>query len=389
MILASPKTLRKLFRGPGVFLPEPRPVSVPRITIQAAGPGSGCHGENCGRPSLGPKPLPGPAEHHHIEEKEGRYKVTVKHQWTPETRVGYVKGMGRSWVDKIVAGDNKLQSQMSKVKDIEQQYNETKQKADKLGEQLNQYWNSKLNDRWQATNKKMVQEMERSTQLFNQRLELNKQISDRIISKISTGPVEPSRSVRLSIEDSSYTKFSPSQRSDISQAVQAVDRLIGGAPTTAKSIAISPAEATHGAGFSRSYFNERTNSIHLATTYAPIVWHEMGHWIEHNVPGGKEAALSYLDSRTKGEEAKPLKEIDPKKPSYEDWEVSKKDKFLEPYVGKVYQSGATELTSMGLQMLKEDPAKFFRQDRDHFEFTLGMIRAAQAGGFPWAKEKKV
>ena len=135
--------------------------------------------------------------------------------------------------------------------------------------------------------------------------------------------------------------------------------------------------------------------------------HELGHLIEDSVAGMREACARFLSYRTRGEKAQQLNKVFPNS-GFDDWEVGKKDKFdevwkrfvrrhnygnqsdrrLTPsdltnldretnrkafYTGKEYKN-ASEILSMGLQLLYEDPVTFARYDREFFKFIVGILR---------------
>ena len=95
--------------------------------------------------------------------------------------------------------------------------------------------------------------------------------------------------------------------------------------------------------------------------------HELGHAVEMNNPIVKAKAVAFLEARTKGEKAIWLG-----KPYGPD-EVIKKDKFMEAYMGKQY-GGATEIISIGLQKMYEDPYKFAKADPGYFDFIWKIAR---------------
>ena len=105
--------------------------------------------------------------------------------------------------------------------------------------------------------------------------------------------------------------------------------------------------------------------------------HEMGHWLEYQNPDVKQWANEFLDYRTAGEEAKKLSEITGHK-GYRGWEVAKEDKFIEPYMGKIYSDKATELISMGLEQFYRDPLWFAKADPEMFDFIYNMARGVRA-----------
>ena len=66
-------------------------------------------------------------------------------------------------------------------------------------------------------------------------------------------------------------------------------------------------------------------------------------------------------------------------------EYCKPDKFFDPYCGKLYtlfggrdrsfvDGTASEIMSMGLQHLFEDPINFAKEDREYFDFVISNLR---------------
>jgi hypothetical protein len=132
----------------------------------------------------------------------------------------------------------------------------------------------------------------------------------------------------------------------------------------------------HSKGFQRSYFTDSKNTAYIRDNPGRgVIWHEIGHALEHNVPGLEEAVSTYLADRTKGETAKKLQQVE--RPGYTLMEKAKADGFVQPYCGKIYNDGGTEILSMGLQYLCEDPSTLWLEDRDMFSFVLGCVAAAR------------
>lgn len=106
----------------------------------------------------------------------------------------------------------------------------------------------------------------------------------------------------------------------------------------------------------------------------PVLLHEIAHGIEAiNAKAGK-AALAFLTSRTRGEKAERLSALTNK--GYDPAEVAKPDKFLDPYVGKIYPHGATEVSSMAIEMSVSTGFKVQRlleRDPELFYFVLGQL----------------
>jgi hypothetical protein len=111
-----------------------------------------------------------------------------------------------------------------------------------------------------------------------------------------------------------------------------------------------------------SYFNKR------------VLWHEMAHYIE-NDPVAKAASNGFLISRRESDTIHKLKDLAPLC-SYDDHEVAYKDSFVDPYVGKVYVDGVTEVFSMGVERLcnPKDATIFAAQDPEMFDLITGYLR---------------
>ena len=119
------------------------------------------------------------------------------------------------------------------------------------------------------------------------------------------------------------------------------------------------------------------NGIHLfGQEKKKTVVHEMGHWLENKVPSIKKAVFDFYAQRTKGDKLEKLKDLTGIK--YRDNEVAKKDKWINPYIGKWYAVGTrqtdTEILSMGLELMWEDAAKLAQQDPEFFDFIYDLIR---------------
>ena len=61
---------------------------------------------------------------------------------------------------------------------------------------------------------------------------------------------------------------------------------------------------------------------------------------------------------------------------YTDDELALPDHFFDPYVGRVYEWGSTEVFSMGLERFEsaESMVNFLADDEEHFALVLGALR---------------
>ena len=134
------------------------------------------------------------------------------------------------------------------------------------------------------------------------------------------------------------------------------------------------------AGVNRAFYSE-TKGIKLnKESSVGTMIHEFCHFLEKNNPKMLANSKAFLEYRTRGESAQKLNKLMGSN-FYGNSEISKKDKFFSPYCGKVYSSNneyygadATELMSMGVQKLFEDPSGFAKEDREYFDFVIGNLR---------------
>lgn len=105
----------------------------------------------------------------------------------------------------------------------------------------------------------------------------------------------------------------------------------------------------------------------------PTVIHEVGHKVEDMNSRILDDAVAFVDRRTEGEREEWLGG------NYRRNETAKKDKFINPYMGKTYKTSlgyyGTEVISMGLEYMATDPVKLAQEDPDYFDFIYAVSRA--------------
>jgi len=106
---------------------------------------------------------------------------------------------------------------------------------------------------------------------------------------------------------------------------------------------------------------------------ASTLIHEIGHAIEHDNPKVKSEINEFYNRRTAASELSRLKDILPSS-GYDNDEYTKTDSFPDPYCGKVYSDHATELLSMGLQFMYEDPNLFMKKDPEYFNLIYDIMK---------------
>ncbi len=151
-------------------------------------------------------------------------------------------------------------------------------------------------------------------------------------------------------------------------------------------------------------FYDNNGGIHLGAggQEAQTAAHELGHWLEDLDGEMHRKTIAFLERRTKGDKLERLRDL-VKFSNYRPDEVTRKDQFASPYVGKVYarptwkirtnrpqgtdpfaegfdeqvlaqQVYATEVLSMGIEYMVADAAKFARTDPDYFDFIYNLLR---------------
>ncbi len=101
-----------------------------------------------------------------------------------------------------------------------------------------------------------------------------------------------------------------------------------------------------------------------------IVVHELGHVLETRDPAIHAEIRRWYNRRTEGEEPSWMGA------GYETHEVTRRDAFMHPYIGKEYgvESGSSEVLSMGIQYFYEKPMEMATQDPDYFDFVYAVLR---------------
>lgn len=167
-------------------------------------------------------------------------------------------------------------------------------------------------------------------------------------------------------------------------------------PVSSAALAIGASSLVLDKSVSREFC--RNNEVHLnpsstASTYA----HELGHVMEKE-PTIREAAVAFHESRCKPDDEVSLADKYPdygyspsEKGNADDFTkameaVYGSDYFADPgarahYTGKLYRDSdgevrATEVVSMGVQMMHDNPVAFAKSDPEYFDFILCIM----AGG---------
>lgn len=98
--------------------------------------------------------------------------------------------------------------------------------------------------------------------------------------------------------------------------------------------------------------------------------HEFGHRLEDAVPSIRKLEKEFYERRTEGEQNEQLKKIT--SGNYKSNEVTKKDDFISPYMGKDYKGHYYELVSMGFELAFTNPKKLLK-DKDMADWIFGIL----------------
>jgi len=131
-----------------------------------------------------------------------------------------------------------------------------------------------------------------------------------------------------------------------------------------------------------SYKREHRSTIKLDTHHTAETYiHETGHAFDANSKEFSDKVEAHYKKRTKGEPLEKLSDLTGN-PNYKDTEVARRDQWITAYEGKDYtamgirnKSGnyASEVTSMTVQQLYENPARLALQDEDTFDFFWNLF----------------
>lgn len=104
------------------------------------------------------------------------------------------------------------------------------------------------------------------------------------------------------------------------------------------------------------------------------VLHELGHFMEHDRPELHAKIMEFYNRRTANDTVEALRNVTGNK-AYGWGEVTKKDDFLEPYIGKYYnRQGSSEILTMWFTEMFKNPTRLIEKDFDYFETIYNLIR---------------
>lgn len=123
----------------------------------------------------------------------------------------------------------------------------------------------------------------------------------------------------------------------------------------------------------RSFYSILDQKVAMSPGADPMVYvHEIAHAIDLQNDDIKRAALEFYNRRTKGLSDEPLSKFGS---GFDKSEMCRPDDFMSPYCGKVPgMLGETEIISMGVQYMYEQPIRFATEDPEYFTFIYDLFR---------------
>lgn len=180
--------------------------------------------------------------------------------------------------------------------------------------------------------------------------------------------------------DITYEKDSPKIRAGVTKAVEWLSAIAGAADVKVV-IKVGP-PGTRAVANTKGGVNYVTVAPDGTDLDAAVV-HEICHHIERQ-PGIQRALQQYLGHRCKGERPQRLNEVGLR--GYSNSEKGRKDDFAKVfgekdawYVGKAYGNGQSELLSMSVQKLYEDPVAMAEGDPELTQFIIGVLQGRIKG----------
>jgi hypothetical protein len=161
--------------------------------------------------------------------------------------------------------------------------------------------------------------------------------------------------------------FTPAARAKLQQAIDDWRYLVGPGVVDGQTILISDIKIAGKSRGARPYYVDGAIVIKTNDTNENVV-HELSHWLQERSYAAGVATRAEYAARTRGEQNQRLGA------GYDSDEVSKFDKFADPYMGKDYgNSKQHELLSMSVQLLYRDPSAFFDKDPQSFEYVMKVL----------------
>jgi hypothetical protein len=309
-----------------------------------------------------PEPTP-PPEPPKPEQKQATKKQPAKKQAAKEQADGRNPKLAKAIADL----DKKIEIVKSRILD-DKGPKEAYFKADKEeGESPKDYKArmDKLRAAWQKTDKALgLAKRGAEVAALNILLQLPKKSPEEALDIVKQADIK-------------YTTRSPGEgerelssgaKEEAQGRLAIVVELTGQLPSTLKRIEIDP--NPEGRAFARKFDGVIS---YRAKDFDRVLFHEFAHHVEFSDPDIASAAVKWRDEKATSKKLVKLSELT--KEDYGDGEVALRDHYYNPYVGKVYQTSATEVVSMGFDHFASPDllVELRARDPSHFNFIMEKV----------------
>ena len=320
---------------------------------------------------LPPVEVPQPSREFQLKVKVSDLKRAIADAFTSgdfteaQSLAKEVSGMIQSGMEAVnylaqIGGDIETQRQKLKEqhKAVIRDVNDIKnnKNIDQADEHYNKEWtqeSQKLLENYNNFTKKVAREFIYVAD------DVKSQIKEKII-----GVVNPTNLKKIK-------STTPQHTSKVRKALDDFERMIGVDYVKGKEIEvaiINPAAAKSQRAFALG------NAIYISEKNPnKIIIHEAAHVIERSYPDIHKKIQKFFNERTKGDKWEPLRKLTGSE-FYGANEVAKKDRWINPYMGKRTSKGNSEILSMGMEMMYTDPVGFAKKDPDYFAFIYDTLR---------------
>lgn len=129
-----------------------------------------------------------------------------------------------------------------------------------------------------------------------------------------------------------------------------------------------------GKNIKRASFSKRDGVKLSPTSGIETVLHEIGHFLEHERLDLHAEIMTFYNRRTAKDAVQRLSVVTGNR-GYGITEITKTDDFIDPYIGKIYNSeGASEVLTMWFTELMRNPTRLIEKDYEYFEFIFNLLR---------------
>jgi len=167
-----------------------------------------------------------------------------------------------------------------------------------------------------------------------------------------------------------FPDIGPEQKRKILKAIDECEKFVNKDIVGRYEVLIKKADSRAFYDMKQGVCLSRSGPYYSLSEVNRTVIHEFGHFIEDSSGKVHRTIMEFYTKRTKG---CPLEWLGS---GFGRDELTRKDKFIDAYMGKDYKGQATEILSMGLQYFYNDPYKLAIKDPEYFNFIYKLVRGA-------------